>query len=196
MFFTGLTISSSVKSLSATPLKCVSMNNQECKVRSEVVNVNSDEPVFYTFSIRKSKFSGSCNNINDLYAKMCVPDVIGNINVKVFNLLSRTNETIHVKCHETCKCQCTLNASVCNNKQRWNNDKCRCERKEVIDKGVWDKGFIWKPSNCECECKKSCDIGEYLDYENCKCRKSLEDKLVEEYTENVEDAKIAGITST
>ena len=66
----------------------------------------------------------------------------------------------------------------------------------MIDKGVCDKGFIWNPSNCECECDKSCDVGEYLDYENCKCRKKLVDKLVEECTENVEEAKIAEITLT
>ena len=54
-----------------------------------------------------------------------------------------------------------------------------------------DKGFIWNPSNCECECDKSCDVGEYLDYENCNCRKKLVDKLVEECTETVEEVKIA-----
>ena len=73
------------------------MQSDECKVRPEIVNVNSDEPVFYPFSIKTSKCSGSCNNVNDLYAKMCVPDVIKNINVKVFNLMSRTNETRQIK---------------------------------------------------------------------------------------------------
>ena len=116
---------------------------------------------------------------------MCIPDVVKNRNVKVFNLMSTTNETRYTEWHETCKCKCRLDASVCNNKQRWNNDKCRCECKELIDKGICDKGFIWNPSNCECECDKSCDVGEYLDYENCKCRKKLVDKLVEECTENI-----------
>ena len=64
----------------------------------------------------------------------------------------------------------------------------------MIDKGVCDKGLIWNPSNCECQCDKSCDIGEYLDYENCKCRKKLVDKLVEECTENVDETKITKIT--
>ena len=96
----------------------------------------------------------------------------------MFNLISRTNETRHIKWHETSKCKCRLNASVCNNNQRWKEDKCRCECKELIDKGICDKGFIWNPSNCECECDKSCDIGEYLDYKNCKCRNKLVDKLV------------------
>ena len=57
-----------------------------------------------------------------------------------------------------------------------------------------DKGFIWNPSNCECECDKSCDIGEYLDYKNCKCRKRLIDKLVDKRTETIEEVKPAIIT--
>ena len=110
--------------------------------------------------------------------------------------MSRTNETRHIEWHETCKCICRLDKIICNSKQRWNEDKCRCECKELIDKGVCDKGFIWNPSNCECECGKACDVGEYLDYENCKCRKKFVDKLVEECTENVKEVKIAGTTLT
>ena len=95
----GLTVLSYVNQLSTNQLSCISMNNQECKVRPEIINVNSDEPIFYPFSIKTSKCSGSCNNINDLYAKMCVPDVVKNLNVKVFNAISRTNETGHIKWH-------------------------------------------------------------------------------------------------
>ena len=56
-----------------------------------------------------------------------------------------------------------------------------------------DKGFIWNPSNCECECDKSCHIREYLDYKNCKCRKRIIDKLVEEYSENIYENKTLDI---
>ena len=153
MFFSSLS--------SVNLLECVSMNNQECKVRTEIVNVNSSDPVFFAFSIKTSKCSGSCSTINDPYAKFCVPDVVKNLNIKVFNLLSRTNETRHIEWHETCKCKCRLDVNVCNNKQRWDEDKCRCECKELIDKSMRDKGFIWNPSNCECECDKSCDIWRY-----------------------------------
>ena len=97
--------------------------------------------------------------------------------------MSKTNETRHIAWHETCKCR--LDASVCKNKQRWNEDKCGCECKELIGKGICDKGFLWNPSNCECECDKSCDIGECVDYKNCKCRKRIIDKLVEECSENI-----------
>ena len=75
--------------------------------------------------------------------------------------------------HETCNCKCRLDASVCNNKKRWNEGKCKCE--------------------CGCD-NKSCDVEEYLDYENCKCRKKLVDKLVEECTGNIDEPKTAKIT--
>ena len=160
------------------------MNNQKYKVRPEIINVNSNEPVFYSFSIKTSKCSSSCNSIKDPYAKICVPDVIKNINVKVLNLMLRSNETRYIEWHEPFKYKCRLDANLCNNKQRWNGNKWRCECKELIDKGVCDKESIWNPSNCEFECDKSCNVGEYLDCENCKCRKKV-DKLVEECTENV-----------
>ena len=115
--------------------------------------------MFNPYSIKINRYKGSCNTINDPIAKICVPDQIKNANAKVFNLMSRTNETRHIKRHRTCKCKCRLDASICNNKQRWNDDKCRCECKELVDKGVCDKGFIWNTSNCECECDKSCHIG-------------------------------------
>ena len=92
--------------------------------------------------------------------------------------MSRTNETRHTKWHETYKCKCRLDGSVCNNKQCWNNDKCQCEC-----------------SNCKCECDKSCDFCEYLDYENCKCRKRLIDKLIEECSENIEETSLIKINS-
>ena len=146
--------------------------------------------MFYPYSIPINKCKDSFNTINDPYGKLCVPDTIKKINVKVFNPMSRTNETSHIEWHKTFKYKCRLYASVCNNKKRWNEDKCRCECKQLIGKGMCDKGFIWNPSNCACECDKSCDIGEYLDYKNCKCRNKLVDKLVEECGENIDGNKM------
>ena len=130
------------------------MTNPECKVRLQIVDVNSNKPIFYLFSIKTSKCSGSCNNINDSFTKICDPDVVKNLNVKVFNLISRMNKTRHIAWHETCKCTCRLDANVCDDKQRQNGDKFKCEWKELIDKGACDKGSIWNPSNCEFECDK------------------------------------------
>ena len=92
------------------------MNNQECKTRTKIINTKTKELVFYPFSIKENKCSGSCNNINDPYINLCVPDVVKNINVKVFNLLSWSNQTKEIEWHVNCKCKCSLDASVCNNK--------------------------------------------------------------------------------
>ena len=102
-FFVVLTFLTSVNSLN-----CISMANEECKVRPEIITVNSNEPVFYPFHIKTSKCCGSCNNVNDPYAKICVSDDVKDLNVKVFNLMPRTNETWHIKWRETCKCKCRL----------------------------------------------------------------------------------------
>ena len=100
--FTGLTILSSFTNaipLNTTTLCCSPMSNQECKARPEIVNVNSNNPIFYLFSVKTSKCSGNCNNINESYARICVLDTVKNLNVKVFNLMSRTNEKRHIKWH-------------------------------------------------------------------------------------------------
>ena len=89
VFFIGLTILSGFTN--ANSLSCISMNNQECKTRPQVVNVNGDEAVLFPFSTETSRCSGSCNNINYPYAKVSVPDIVKKLNVKVFNLMSRTN---------------------------------------------------------------------------------------------------------
>ena len=122
VFFIGLTIISHFTNanslLNAIPLSCTSMINQECKTRPQVVNVNSNNPIFYPFSIKMNKYSGNCNDSDNPYAKICVPDFIKNLNIIVFNLMSRTDETRFIEWHEKRKCKCTLDVIVCNNKQR------------------------------------------------------------------------------
>ena len=145
-FYAGLASSSTLTSINS--LSCILMNNQECRVRPQIISVNSKEPVFSPFSIKTSKCIGSCNNINEPYPKLCVPYTAKNLNVKVFHLMSRTNETRHIEWNKTCKCKCRLNSSVCNNKQRWNEGKFRYECKELIDKDRFNKEYIWNPSKC------------------------------------------------
>ena len=81
--------------------------------------------------------------------------------------------------------KCRLDASVFHDQQHDNNDKCRCEFKELINEGRCNAGFIWNPSICECECDKSSDIKKYLDYVDCMCRKRLIDKLVDEFIKDI-----------
>ena len=75
-FFTGLVFLSTLAGVNS--LSCISMNNQECKVRPQIVNLNEDEPLFFPSSIKTSKCSGSCNNVSNPYAKLCVSKVAKN----------------------------------------------------------------------------------------------------------------------
>ena len=74
-----------------------SLTNQECKVTPKIVDINSNNPIFYPYSVKINKCSGNGDNINDPYAKICVPDTVKDLNVKVFNLMSKTNETKFIK---------------------------------------------------------------------------------------------------
>ena len=99
------------------------------------MNFNSNVTSIQTYSILVNKSNGSYNNIIDSYVELCISDIVKDMNIQLFNLMSRTNETKHLSWHKTCKFKYKLDASVCNDQQRWNNGKCRCECKEFIDKG-------------------------------------------------------------
>ena len=124
------------------------MKNQECKVREAIIN---NDFMIYPFSIKLNRCNGNCNNISHLYFRVCVPNVVKYITAKVFDLMSWKNKTKQIIFHESCKCVCRLDPFICNNKQKWNKDKCRCEC--LIDK-KYDNNFVWNPSNCKCEYKE------------------------------------------
>ena len=85
--------------------------------------------------------------------------------------------------HESCKCVCQLNSSVCNSKQIWNSDTCRCDCNEDFA-GIMtcNKGYTWNPSTCACECDMWCKPGQYLDYKKCVCKNKLIGRVISECT--------------
>ena len=173
--------------LKVKTLECVSVINEKCMSRPKIIDLNKNEPVFYPLSIKVNKCSGDCNNINDPMAKLCVPDIVRDMNIKVFNLLARINETRKIVWHETCKCVCRLMSAICNDRQEWNENKCKCECKEdLVSKLVCGKGYMWNPSTCSCECDKYYETGQYLDYKNYVCRKKIIDDLIEHCTSIVD----------
>ena len=93
----------SYNTLNVNSLECVSINNQECKTRTKIININKNQQLFHPFSIKVNKCSKVCININNPNAKLCVSNVVKNINVKVFNLMSWNNQTKHIEWHKTCK---------------------------------------------------------------------------------------------
>ena len=141
-------------------LECVSVINEKCMSRPKIIDLNKHEPVFYPLSIKVNKCSVDCNSINNPIAKLCVPGIFKDMNIKVSSLLARINETRKIVWHETCKCVCRLTSAICNNKQKWNKNKCRCECKEdLIDKLTCAKGYMWNPSTCTCEYDRYCETG-------------------------------------
>ena len=104
--------------LKVNALECVSVVNQKCLPRPKILDVNEGigEVLFYPYNVLVNKCSGSCNTLDDPIAKMFVPNIIKNVNIKVYNFLMRLNENRNLLWHESCKCVCKLNSSVCNSK--------------------------------------------------------------------------------
>ena len=171
--------------LKVRALECVSVVNQKCMPRPKILDVNEGvgEALFYPYNVLVNKCSGSCNTFNNPMVKLCIPNVIKRVNMQVYNFLMKLNETRNVLWHEIYKCVCKLNSSVCNNKQIWNGDTCRCDCNEDFA-GIINcaKGYTWNPSTCECQCDTWCKPGQYLEHKNCICKNKLVGRLIEECT--------------
>ena len=177
--------------LKVNALECVSVVNRKCMPKILCVNEGVGEALLYPYNVQVNKCSGSCNTLDDPMARICVPKIIKKINMKVYNFLMRLNETRNVLWHESCKCVCRLNSSVCNSKQIWNSDTCRCDCNEDFASIIsCHKGYTWNPSTCECQCDTWCKTGQYLDHKNCICKNKLVGRLIEECTSVINETMI------
>ena len=119
---------------------------------------------------------------------MCLPNIIKNVSMKNCNFLMRLNETRNVLWHESCKCICRLNSSVCNSKQIWSSDTCSSNCNEDFAGTInCTKGYMWNPSTCACECDMWCKPGQYLEHKNCVCKNKLIGRVIGECTSIVND---------
>ena len=174
-------------------LECVSVVNPKYMPRPKILDVNEGlgEALFYPYNVLVNKRSGSCGMLDNPMAKLCVPNIIKRINMKVYNFLMRLNETRNVLSRESCKCVCRLNSSVCNNKQIWNSDTCRCDCNEDSAGMInCTKGYTCNPSTCECQCDMWCKPGQYLDYKNCICKNKLIARVIAECTSVINETMI------
>ena len=117
-----------LSTMAAVSSNCLLLKNQECEVRKVIVN---SDYMTSPYKIGVNRYVGSCNDLNNPYFKVCSPDIVKNISVKVFDLISQQNNFRNITFHKSCKCDCLLDEKVCNNEQRWNKDKCRCECLEI-----------------------------------------------------------------
>ena len=162
---------------SKEPLKYVSLNNQHCQNRPTGANINSNHPLYYSFTVSVDKCGWNYNTIDDSCAGICFPNKEKKMNVKVSNLMSGANETRFLVQYEFGECECGLNESVYNSKQKWIHDECWCKCKELDDWSCCRNDCMWNASTC-CESNKACKTEEYLDTKNCSCKKRLFGKLV------------------
>ena len=174
-------------------LECVSVVNQKCMPRPKILDVNEGvgEALFYPYNALVNKCSGSCNTSDNPMSKLCVPDIVKRVNMQVYNFLMMLNETRNVLWHESCKCVCKLNSSICNNKQIWNGDTCRCDCNENFAGMInSSKGYTWNPSTCEFQCDTWSKPGQYLDHENCICKNKLIGSIIEECSSIINETMI------
>ena len=116
----------------------------------------------FPYKIEVDKCVGSCNDLNNPYFKVCLSDVVKNVRVKRFDLISKKNILRNISFHQSCECGCLLDKKVCNNKQTWKKDKCRCECLEIKE---CDIGFSWNVVNCSREMKKYAALIEDEEYD-------------------------------
>ena len=135
-----------------TNKNCLFLKNQECKVRKVIID---NDYMTFSYKIKVDKCVGSCNDVENPYFKVCLPGSVKHISVKVFDLISRRNALKNITFHESCKCDCSLDEKVFNNKQKWNKDKCRCECSEIEE---CNDNSSWNVVNCRCEFKKAAKL--------------------------------------
>ena len=171
-------------------LECVSVVNQKRIPRPKILDVNESvgEALFYPYNVLVNKCSVT---LDDPMTKLCVPNIIKSVNMQVYNFLMMLNETRSVLWHESCKCVCQLNSSVCNSKQIWSSDTCKCDCNEDFT-GIIKcaKGYTWNPSTCECQCDMWCKPGQYLDHKNCVCKNKLIGRVIAECTSVINETMI------
>ena len=166
--------------------------------RPSILDANEGvgEALFYWYNVLVNKCSGSCNTLADPMAKLCIPNIIKRVNMKVYNFVTRLNETCNVLWHESCKCVCQLNSSVCNSKQIWNCDSCSCDCNEDFT-GIMtcNKGYMWNPSPCACKCDMWSKPVQYLDYKKCVCKNKLIGKVISKCTTLINESMMNNKTN-
>ena len=111
-------------------------------------NEYSQEIHYYPFAVKGDRCVGSCNTLNDLSNKVCVPNKTEDLNLGVFNMITGINDSKTLTKDTSCECKCKFDGRKCNSYQWWNNDKCQCQCKKHH---VCEKDYIWNPATCSCQ---------------------------------------------
>ena len=155
--------------------KCVSFNNQKCKIQPTLINLHlnkySQEFYYYPFEVKLDKCVRSCNTLNDLSNRVCVPNKTEDLDIHVFNMITEKNESNILTKDILSKCKCRFDGKKYNSNQWWNKDKRQCECKKLH---VCEKDYIWNPSTCTCENGKY--LATVMDDSAITCDKVIDTK--------------------
>ena len=130
---------------------------------------------YYPFAVKLDICVGSCNTLDDLSNKGCVPNTTEDLNLRAFKMITGINESKTSTKHISCECKCRFDGRKCNSDQWWNNDKCRCECKK---RHVCEKDYIWNPTTCICKDGKY--LASIMDDSAITC-----DESYDEETQNI-----------
>ena len=163
-------------------------------VRPMLIDLNLDK-LLYPFIINMNRCDGSCSTVEDPFGRICVPNKMEDMNLKVFNMIKGINESKTLTRLISCDCRCESDGGKRNSRQKWNNDKCQCECKKPIKHRTCKEDYAWNSSTCACECYKDCDISEYS--KDCKFMKSLVDDLVVtcDKTEDTPESEVINLSN-
>ena len=168
-------------------IKCVSLSNQKWEIQSTLINLHPNEYSqkfhCYPFSIKLDRCVGSCNTLNELSNKICIPNKGGYLKLSVLNMITGINESETLTKDISCKCKCSVGGKKCNSDQWWNNDKCRCEWEK---NHVYEKDYVWNPATCLCENGKY--LASIMDDSTIICDEVI--KSYDEETKNFDGKKI------
>ena len=174
--FIGLYTSLAVIASSHT--KYVSLCNQKCEIQPTFINLHPNEFdqefYYYQFPVKLDKYAESCNTLNDLSNKVCVPNKTEDLNLRVFNIITGINESKTLTKQILCECKYKFDGRKCNLDQWWNNDKCWCECKK---RHVCESDYVWSLTTCNCKNGKY--LASIIDDSVITC-----DEIIESY--NVE----------
>ena len=130
--------------------KCVSLNNEPCLDRPTLFDLNSNEFHYYPFRVSLDRCNESCNTVDDLSSRICVSNKAEDVNLNVFNVITRINESKTLTKYISSDFKCKFDGRKSNLNQKWNNSKCQCECNKPIKHGC-KRDCVWKFSAFDCE---------------------------------------------
>ena len=158
--------------------KCILLTNQKYMIQPTLIDLHpneySQEFHYYSFLVKLDRFVGSCNTLNDLSNKVCIPDKTEGLHLSVFNMITGINESKILTKHISGECKCTFDGTKCNLNQWSNNNKSTCECK----KHIWENDVVWNCATCNCENRKY--LASIMDDSTIIC-----DEVMKSYDEEI-----------